>query len=252
MMMINIFICEDQTEQRDRITEIIYNYILMENLDMKIALAISNPYELLKYIKERDIVDGLYFLGVDLATTLNGVELAVEIRKYDKRCLIAFVSDNTAVIELNYKYFVEALTYISKKNVQYMEQGIRRCLYLAQERLVTNKKRRYVFREGDKILSQPYNDILYFEKSVVDKNKVKIITFKESFEFYGTLKEVEDAHESFYRVGGSYVFNMDNVKGFVKSRGEVVMTNELKCCIPMKHAKIFSKNIENKEKYSRS
>jgi len=246
-MMINVFICEDQNKQRDRLIKVIADYILMENLDMEIVLPTPNPYELLKYVKERNIIDGLYFLGIDFATEINGLELAVEIRKYDKRGIIAFVSNNRDAIRLVYKYYVEAIDYISKENFDNMKKKIIKCIYFAQKRLIENKEKRFVFKVNDRIISRPYNDILLFEKSIKNKNKIRLVTLKESFEFYGTLKEIEGVFESFYRIGGSYVFNMENVKDFIKPEGKVVMINELKYYIPMRHSKTFVENMRFKK-----
>ena len=37
--MINVFICEDQAEQRDKLTKVIRDYVLMENFDMEVILS---------------------------------------------------------------------------------------------------------------------------------------------------------------------------------------------------------------------
>ena len=215
--MINIFICEDQAEQRDRLTKVIRDYVLMENFDMEVILSTPNPYDLLKCVEEKKIVDGLYFLDINLGVDINGIELAVKVREYDKRGMIVFVTANPDLIKLTYKYHVEAIAYIVKGDVENMEQEIKLCIDLGNKRLVENQKRMFVFKMGDRILSEPYSNILYFEKSVNNKNKVVMQTKNGSFEFLGTLKEIENTHESFCRVGGSCVFNRDNIKALEKT-----------------------------------
>ena len=48
--MLNIFICEDNLIQRTKLEMLINNYLLMEDLDMHIALSTANPDELLEYV----------------------------------------------------------------------------------------------------------------------------------------------------------------------------------------------------------
>lgn len=239
MLMIGVFICEDRDEQRDKITKIIGNYILMEDLAMKVMFATPRPHELIKQIEENKVVDGLYFLGIDLAADITGIELAAKIRKHDKRGMIAFVTSDRNSIKLIFKHRVEAINYIDKENVEHMEREIKECIDLAQERLVENKEKRFLFKIDGKISSTAYSEILYFEKSSINKNKTMMVTTKGLFEFYKTLKEIESVHQSFYRIGGSYVINMDNVKTFVKNECKVVMVNDLECFIPPKRVKLF-------------
>lgn len=243
--MIKIFICEDQVMQLRKLTNMIKNYILMENLDMEVVVSTPNPYELLKYVAENNTTDGLYFLDIDLATDITGIELAVKIRNHDKRGMIVFVTADKKSIKLTYKYHVEAIGYVSKEDIRNMTEEIKRCIDIAQERLVENKERMFVFKIAGKISGEPYKEILYFEKSVNNKNKTVMVTNKGSFEFYMTLKEIENVHESFHRVGGSYVFNMDNVKSFLKNECKVTMKNGLECFIPYKQATAFAKMMED-------
>ena len=242
--MINIFICEDQDKQRSRMMRVINDYVMMENLDMELSLSVANPYDLLEYVKENSVSQGLYFLDIHLDADLTGIELAVKIRKYDKRGMIIFVTSDKDLIKLTYKYHVEAIGYIDKEDIKDMEKEVKECIHLAQERLALNKEKMFVFRIDDKVFSESYSNILYFEKSLNNKNKVLMITKNGSFEFYMTLKEIAKVHESFYRVGGSYVFNMDNIQSITINEGKVVMINGLDCFISRKHSVAFAKFME--------
>ena len=246
--MIGVFICEDQDEQRNRLTKVIDDYVVMENLDMEVVLSTTNPYELLEYVKENNVSCGLYFLDIHLKNKINGIEVATEIKKYDKRSMTVFVTIDPELMKLTFKYHVEAIAYIIKDDVEKMEKEIKACIDFAQDRLVENEEKMFIFKIDDKVLSESYSEILYFEKSLTNKNKVKMITKKGSLEFYKTLKEIESMHESFHRVGGSYVFNMDNVKGFMKKECEVIMINDLACGIPQRRAKDFVEFMEDKKR----
>ena len=49
--MLDIFVCEDQDSQRQRIVEIIGDIVLMEELDMRLAFDTKDPYALLEQVK---------------------------------------------------------------------------------------------------------------------------------------------------------------------------------------------------------
>ena len=48
--MLNIFVCEDQDDQRQAIAQLIQNIILIEELDMKLVYDTGDPYALLEKV----------------------------------------------------------------------------------------------------------------------------------------------------------------------------------------------------------
>jgi len=80
--MLNIFVCEDNPSQRERIVQIIQNTVLMEELDMQLVLDAGDPYVLLDKVKTNENT-GIYFLDIDLGSDINGMKLAQQIRLFD-------------------------------------------------------------------------------------------------------------------------------------------------------------------------
>lgn len=64
---------------------------MIENLDMETGLITEDPYEFIEYIKE-NTASGIYFLDVDLKSDINGIQLAEQIREYDPRGFIVFIT----------------------------------------------------------------------------------------------------------------------------------------------------------------
>ena len=48
--MLNIYICEDNDNERDYLSQLIKNIILIEDYDLNFACATADPYELLNII----------------------------------------------------------------------------------------------------------------------------------------------------------------------------------------------------------
>ena len=77
--MLDIFVCEDNDAQRRTVVKIIENTVLMEELDMQLALDTGDPYVLLEKVKTSQNT-GIYFLDIDLSSNMNGMKLAQQIR----------------------------------------------------------------------------------------------------------------------------------------------------------------------------
>ena len=99
----NIFICEDNESQREKIKNIILDTIMIENLDMEIVLDTANPKELLEIIKEYS-KNNIYFLDVDLRHAINGIQLAEKIRDKDPRGFIVFITTHAEMSYLTFLY----------------------------------------------------------------------------------------------------------------------------------------------------
>ena len=86
------FWCEDDAVQAKIYCTDYKKYgVDLKNLDMQLILDTPNPYELLETVKTSQNT-GIYFLDIDLKCDMNGMKLAQQIRLYDPRCFIIFVT----------------------------------------------------------------------------------------------------------------------------------------------------------------
>lgn len=228
--MLEIFICEDDKHQKEQITKYINDYIMIEDLDMRIALSTDNPDDIIAYVQSNP-VNGLYFLDVDLKHEKSGIVLGAEIRKYDSRGSIVFVTSHSELTYLTFLYKVEALDYIIKDNFTDIQKRIIDCIKTANERHLSNPneaKKRFQIKSGDKIISEEYCDILFFETSA-KLHKIIMHSDQRQVEFYGKLKEIEKLDDCFYRCHNSFVVNIENIANLDKKTREITMRNGEVC-----------------------
>lgn len=83
--MLEIVICDDNSVYRDKIKQIIENTIIRESMDLKISLCTKNPEKIIEYVEKYHIT-GIYFLDVDLKSSMNGIKLGF-IRKFPFFCI---------------------------------------------------------------------------------------------------------------------------------------------------------------------
>jgi len=229
--MLDIFICEDDEQQRKKITKYVENYIMIEELDMKVTLSTDNPDEIIDYLKANN-VNGLYFLDVNLNHEKTGIALGADIRKYDSRGSIVFVTSHSELTYLTFLYKVEAMDYIIKDDITDIQKRVIDCIDTANERYMSEHnettKKRFKITSGDKVISEDYDKILFFETS---SKLHKIIMHSENrqVEFYGELKEIEDLDDRFYRCHNSFVVNTDNIESIDNKTRDITMTNGAVC-----------------------
>ena len=212
--MLDIFVCEDQAAQRQAIVQMIQNTILIEELDMQLVLDTEDPYVLLETVSNSQNT-GIYFLDIDLNSTMNGMKLAQQIRLSDPRGFIIFLTAHSELSYMTFQYRVEAMDFVLKDNPGEMKVKIRECLVNALERytLQTSKIHKvYTIETGGRKISIDYNDIFFFETSS-NVHKIILHAKDRQIEFNGTMKELAGAlDDNFVRCHRSFLVNKNNIK----------------------------------------
>ncbi len=212
--MLNIFVCEDDDAQRKSVVQNIHNTVLIEELDMRLVLDTPDPYKLLEIVKSSQNT-GIYFLDIDLKCDMNGMKLAQEIRKFDPRGFIVFITAHSELSYMTFQYRVEAMDFVLKDNPAEIGVKIRECLLHALERhtLQTNKVHKtYTIEIGERKINVDYNDILFFETSA-NIHKVILHAKDRQIEFSGAMKELEAAlDDRFVRCHRSFLANKNNIE----------------------------------------
>lgn len=234
--MLNIFVCEDNDVQRRNIVEIIQNTVLIEELDMQLVLDAGDPYVLLEKVRTSQST-GVYFLDIDLSSNMNGMKLAQQIRLYDPRGFIIFITAHSELSYMTFQYRVEAMDFVLKDNPAEAKVKIRECLLNAMERytLQTNKIHKvYTVEAGGRRLSVEYADILFFETSG-NIHKIILHAKDRQVEFPGTMKELAGKLNSdFVRCHRSFLANKNNIKEVDAKNRVIYFTNGETCLMSIR------------------
>ncbi len=237
--MLNIYVCEDNKEQREYLTSCISEIIDVEDFRFQIACSTNDPHVILDAIKD-ERQTGIFFLDIDLNADINGIELASEIRKIQPRCYIIFVTTHAEMSYLTFTYKVEAMDFIIKDNVWEIKNRVHQCLincYHLSDQLPEDITKNYMVKMGDRVKAVPYEDILYFE---VSQNSRKIILYAKNsrIEFGGKLKEIEkELDHRFYRCHRSFIVNKDNIEKINMEDNTVTLSGGITCPISVRLGK---------------
>lgn len=235
--MLNIIICEDNANQRKEIEDIIASEL--KQLDSKISLSTDNPNDVINYI-DTHTDSFIYFLDVDLNTTLNGFELAQIIRTYDPNGYIIFLTAHAELTLLTFQYKVQALDYIIKGDINNLKIKISDCINAVNKTLNTNKIKRnnkLSIDIGNSVIFLDFEEILFFE-TAGKEHKISLHTFNGRSEFYGTLRNIEKTVSSdFYKTHRSYLVNTKKIKSINKANMVIEMINGEMCYVSLRYLK---------------
>lgn len=230
--MLPVIICDDQKQHRNYLEGLIAKFILIEELDMKVVFSDHDPAAVLHYITQNP-PPFLYFLDMDLKDkSYSGISLAQEIRKFDPRGFIVFITAHSEFSHMTFQYRVEAMDYILKDQPQTVPDRVRQCLLHAKELFSsTNNEIHKVISVpiGEKILLIKQDDILCLHASQA-AHKIEIITYEGIYEQTSSLKDMmELLDDKFFSCHKSWIVNIAYIKQINKKKRVVILENNMEC-----------------------
>ena len=228
--MIEIFICEDEKEQRRKLTNFVHDYVEAEGYDMKVSLATAHPQEILEYIEAHRPM-GLYFIDIDLDTTINGLQLASKIREKDKDSFIVFITTHVELMQYTFKHKLEALDFINKGDFKEIrKQIVENIDYVHSYQKSVSESLTFKIEMNNRTITEELDNIMFFETSG-NKHRVIMHAQNRQIEFYGSLNDIEKQIDIFYRCHRSFLVNKSNIQEIDKNNRELIMKNGEICLV---------------------
>lgn len=235
-----VIICEDNPKQLKNITETINRHLLFKEEDIRVVLATSDPYEIIEYIKKNnDSEDTLFFFDIDLNSDINGIDLASKVKQYDKRNKIVFITTHEEVMDLVFKYKIEALDFIVKSTPEQILDRIAECISIAYERFNEEDEKKtdlISIKSKKKIIRLDPDDIIYFESSQ-EAHRITAHLINRSIQFYGKIKGLTDLNKDFFQCHQSFVVNRTKIRSYNTSEKVLIMENGDLCIVSVRKHK---------------
>lgn len=242
----NIFICEDNKEQRKNLKNTIEEILTDKEIKGKIQLSTNSAYEILDYININNS-NGVYFLDIEIGQDINGIELARKINDIDKNAIIVMITSHPEMSQLTFKYHIRAVDYIVKDSIEGIYKRVEECLTFIDEKLKKSSESEFITIENNQCVEKiRYDDILFFETA--KKRTIALHTYDSYVEFKGTLKDIEDKLDKrFIKCHRSFIVNRDKVLRIDKKQRILFMEDGSRCLISMLLInKIIDNMIDNK------
>lgn len=236
--MIPIYVCDDDQVMARNIQAQIEKHCMIQAYEFQIELVTGNPLELIQTIKKTER-RGIYFLDVDLKNeALDGFSLGKEIRKYDPKGFLVYITGHHDLAFKTFQYHLEALDYIEKDNTEKMLENIRSCIDTIAQRIIEScteeKEVYYTVKIGGLLKAIPVNEIYYFETANTS-HRINLYTADERVDFIGNLKEIEKKMgTNFIRCHRSFLVNKNMIESVQLKNHILVLKNQEKCYLSRK------------------
>src|SRR5690625_5778749 len=110
----SIFILEDDVIQAQQLKRVVTEICERHQVPYDFIEVTSRSTDLIEKIPSTTYVP-IYFLDIEIKDEeRKGLEVAQEIRKFDPRGIIVFVTTHSEFAPISYQYMVSALTFIDK------------------------------------------------------------------------------------------------------------------------------------------
>lgn len=200
--MYNIGICDDGENVCTSIENMLLQYAKEKNIQVDTNVWYSGE-SLRDYLVSGGYLDML-FLDIELFK-MTGIEVGSYIRNRldNMRLQIVYISGKASYAQQLFK--TQPLDFLVKPILQ---EQIDEVMDMALK-IIKKRNERFEFQQGKEYYYVPMGDIVYM---VSERRKIKVVTMKAAFEFYGKLKEAAKClSEDFIMIHQSYIINKEYV-----------------------------------------
>lgn len=235
-----VYVLEDDNQQRKQIVHYINE---CKNIFFDLELSnVSNHLTFMEEISKLTISDNdVFFLDIDLKTTYTGIDLALEIRKYNTKCSIIFLTnlEDKAISVLNNNIF--PLGYLIKnfKNPSETKKIITDMLkksQLTSKNFWRFKQDKVEFTSGSETLFFNARDICYIQSLKGFSGRVLVKTLNEETIIEAKIGRIKKQLQQDYMMTSlqSYIINLENIISIDRKNEQILFDGQLALSIGAK------------------
>ena len=229
--MLNFVLCDDNSNILSKLEKVLESIFLKHDFQAKILFASTEPTEILHFTKNNSV--DVLILDINLKHNISGLELAQEVRSFNKNLYIIFTTAHLEYMMLAYK--VKTFDYLVKPiSYEKLEDTIIRLF-----NDISASSNKYLNINGKIFINQ--KNILYIKK---DGMKVIICTPSKNYSAYSSFNKLEHClSDNFVRCHKSYIVNLNNISNI--NDMTIFFSENNSCYIGPKYKKNFLEVLKN-------
>lgn len=239
-----VLICEDDKHQRQLLHKAITNYALFHEPSIEVVLSAYQPDEVLAYLEDNQA--DCYFLDIELNHRLNGMDIAVEIRRHDPLATIIFITSHADQLKMTFTYKLAALDFIVKDTPNQISSQVVEVLQVAFQKYKQlgefDQSSMVQIKIGERIKNIKLKDIYFIETSL-SPHKLELHERNGYYEFYGKLNDFEGLDETFFRCHKSFLINLQHVVELNTKERTVTMANGAVCSVSFRQYRELQRKL---------
>lgn len=217
--MLKIALCDDNLDSTEIVKQLLESEIIEQQLDAEIVKITDKQEEIEKLIINKEI--DLLILDIEFKnSSLDGIEFAKKLRKYNKDFYLVFLSAHQRFLypALVAKIFDYLIKPVNKDMIRDLVSRIK-------EEFNNNSS----FIKINKWQMVKSSEIIYMEKSI---NRTIITTTTGKLSCTKTLDKMQDSlPNNFIRCHRSFIINKDKIISLDKKERQVLLENNITCPI---------------------
>ena len=218
--MLKIALCDDNLDSIQLVKKILESQIIEQNVNAEISTITDNQEKIEELIKKKKI--DILILDVEFKNnSLDGIEFAKKLRKFNKEFYLIFLSAHQrflypALVTKIFDYLIKPV------NIDMISELVSR---IKEEFSNDNN----MFIKINKWYSIKSDEIIYMEKSI---NRTNITTTKGVISCTKTLEKMQESlPKNFIRCHRSFIVNKDKIISIDKKKKQIYLENNMFCPI---------------------
>ena len=211
-MKFNIIICEDVKSTLIKIATAVLEYFENSSFNFNCHQIQSNFEKVLEYAKDTDNHRNIYLLDIELACSVNGLNLAQKIREYDYLGYIIFITSHTELGMTALSYKLKILDFINKSD-KHFDKRLTDCFdtIIKESSIIKNEDKHIMIKSGLDYFPVILSDIIYIETDSIGR-KIIIHTPSRTIESYTPLKEIaKELDGRFFQCHRAIIVNTEKI-----------------------------------------
>lgn len=229
--MIPIYLCDDEPIWLERLNKAVIDYQIKSDWEITVEYQTTSPEQFLHFLTKRTPKNGIYFLDVDLKTSINGMELAKEIRRLDPQASLIFITTHDEMVMETFRLKLEALDYIIKDSSPLAEK-IYLCLshlegvYCSTESQTSGS---ITIRADGSYHTISVQDIYYIE-TIKNTHKVRIYLQNAMYHITESVTALQKRlGPDFYHCHKAYLVNIHHIAELDIETHNIILDNGSIC-----------------------
>lgn len=231
--MLKFAIIDDDTFAVSSLSHLLESIFIQNNYDANICIATSNISNFLEYI-EKESID-VFIFDIELKSSINGIEIAERVRKYNKNCYFIFITAYT-------DYGLDAF---KCKTFDFISKPIER----QKIELSINRLFEDINGLPKKFIKLDNKNTIIDESKIkyIERNGMKLVfhTDSRNYEIYSSFNKIQNTlPTNFVRCHKSFIANISNITK-VEPLNNIVYFDNASCDIGPKYKQNFMEVIKD-------
>ena len=220
--MLNFVVCDDNMHILDKISKILESIFIEHNFDANIIFKTTSANDVLSYIQNNYNKIDVLLLDINLKSEVSGLDIAKNLRKYNKNTYIIFTTGHLEYVMMAYKY--KTFNYLPKPiTFEKIEETVIRLF-----NDISNNSNKYLKLVSKNMLINE-DDIYYIKK---DGMRAIFISPDQTYEIYNSFSKIQNSLPSnFIRCHKSYIVNINKISDIRININKIYFKNNISCSI---------------------